>query len=109
MLTVGKSFGTDRLVDLERTVDSLNGQLREMQWDLYRAKAEPLSGSVVAESGEFQRRAGVHVSRLQSARSSEHKDGVSCSPKSVGQTCDSPAPVLTVERWSSAELPASMG
>jgi hypothetical protein len=42
MLTVGKSFGTDRLVDLERTVDSLNGQLREMQWDLYRVKAEPL-------------------------------------------------------------------
>jgi hypothetical protein len=43
MLAVGKSFGTDRLVDLERTVDSLNGQLREMQWDLYRAKAEPLT------------------------------------------------------------------
>jgi hypothetical protein len=42
MLTLGKSFGTDRLVDLERTVDSLNGQLREMQWELYRAKAEPL-------------------------------------------------------------------
>ena len=42
MLMVGKSFGTARLVDLERTVDSLNGQLREMQWDLYRAKAEPL-------------------------------------------------------------------
>ena len=42
MLTVGKSFGTDRLVDLERTVDSLNGQLREMQWELYRAKGEPL-------------------------------------------------------------------
>ena len=42
MLIVGKSFGTDRLVDLERTMDSLNGQLREIQWDLYRAKAEPL-------------------------------------------------------------------
>ena len=42
MLTVGKSFGTDRLVDLERTVDSLNEQLREMQWELYQAKAEPL-------------------------------------------------------------------
>ena len=42
MLTVGNSIGTDRLVDLERTVDSLNGQLRKMQWDLYRAKAEPL-------------------------------------------------------------------
>ena len=42
MLTGGNSIGTDRLVDLERTVDSLNGQLRKMQWDLYRAKAEPL-------------------------------------------------------------------
>ncbi len=42
MLIAGKSCGTDRLVDLERTVDSLNGQLREMQWELCRAKAEPL-------------------------------------------------------------------
>ena len=42
MLMVGKCFGTDRLVDLERTVESLNEQLREMQWDLYRVKAEPL-------------------------------------------------------------------
>ena len=43
MHTVGKSFGTVRLVELERTVDSLNGQLRKMQWDLYWARAEPLS------------------------------------------------------------------
>ncbi len=42
MLTVGRSFGTGRLVDLERTVDSLNGQLREMQWELDRVKAAPL-------------------------------------------------------------------
>ena len=42
MRIVGKCFGTDRLVDLERTVESLNEQLREMQWDLYRVKAEPL-------------------------------------------------------------------
>jgi hypothetical protein len=42
MFTAGKSFRPDRLVDLERTVDFLNGQLREMQWNLYRAKAEPL-------------------------------------------------------------------
>jgi len=42
MLTAGRSFGTERLVDLERTVDFLNGQLRKVQWDLYRAKAEPL-------------------------------------------------------------------
>jgi hypothetical protein len=43
MVTAGRSFRTERLGDLERTVDSLNGQLRKMQWDLYRAKAEPLS------------------------------------------------------------------
>ena len=41
MLTVGRSIGTDRLVDLEHTVDSLNGELRKIQWDLYRAKTEP--------------------------------------------------------------------
>ena len=41
MLTAGNSIGADRLVDLERTVDSLNGQLRKMQWDLYGAKEEP--------------------------------------------------------------------
>jgi hypothetical protein len=42
MHTAGRSFGTERLVDLERTVNSLNGQLREMQWKLHQAKAEPL-------------------------------------------------------------------
>jgi hypothetical protein len=42
MHIAGRSFGTERLVDLERTVNSLNGQLREMQWKLCRAKAEPL-------------------------------------------------------------------
>ena len=42
MPTTGRSIGTDRLFDLEQTVDSLNGELRKIQWDLYRAKAEPL-------------------------------------------------------------------
>jgi hypothetical protein len=42
MLTAGRFYGTDRLIDLERTVDSLNGQLRELQWELYQAKAELL-------------------------------------------------------------------
>jgi hypothetical protein len=42
MFAAGRSFGTERLVDLERTVDSLHGQLREMQWELYRSKVEPL-------------------------------------------------------------------
>lgn len=43
MQIAGRPVVTDRLVDLERTVDSLNGRLREVQWELYRAKAEPLS------------------------------------------------------------------
>lgn len=42
MLTAGNSFRTNRLVDLEQTVNFLNGQLREMQRSLYRVKAEPL-------------------------------------------------------------------
>ena len=42
MITAGRSFGTERLVDLEQMVDSLNGELRKIQWDLHRAKAEPL-------------------------------------------------------------------
>lgn len=42
MPTTGRSMGTDRLFDLEQTVDSLNGELRKIQWDLYRAKVEPL-------------------------------------------------------------------
>ena len=42
MLTAGRSFRTDRLADLKRTVDLLNGQLREVKGELYRVKAEPL-------------------------------------------------------------------
>ena len=41
MLVVERSFRTRRLLDLERTVESLNGQLRKMQGDLCRVKAEP--------------------------------------------------------------------
>ena len=43
MFIPGRSFRADRLVDLERTVDFLNGQVRKMQRELYRAKSEPLS------------------------------------------------------------------
>jgi hypothetical protein len=43
MRIAGLFYRKDRLVDLERTVDSLNGQLREMQWKLYRAKEQPLA------------------------------------------------------------------
>jgi hypothetical protein len=42
MLTVGRSFRPSQFVDLKRTVDVLNGQLREAQGELYRIKAEPL-------------------------------------------------------------------
>ena len=55
MFTTGRSFRTDRLVDFERTVEFLNGQLRKMQGELYRAKAVPLPDWAVAESGEPQR------------------------------------------------------
>ncbi|MCX5724586.1 MAG: hypothetical protein NTX84_08755 [Nitrospirae bacterium] len=43
MMQTVRPYKTERLVDLERTVDFINGQLREMQWKLYRPKAEPLS------------------------------------------------------------------
>ena len=57
MHMTGRPVVTDRLVDLERTVESLNGQLREMQGELYRAtKAEPLSvrlwRSLMPQKGE---------------------------------------------------------
>ncbi|NOS78445.1 MAG: hypothetical protein HOP35_10915 [Nitrospira sp.] len=42
MLTSGRTLVTERLVSLERTIDSLNGQLREVRWELGHTKAEPL-------------------------------------------------------------------
>ncbi len=42
MLTGGRTLVTERLVSLERTIDSLNGQLREVRWEIGHAKAEPL-------------------------------------------------------------------
>ncbi|TKS61511.1 MAG: hypothetical protein EWM72_00259 [Nitrospira sp.] len=33
----------ERLMDLERTIDALNGQLRNMQWKLQQAKAGSLT------------------------------------------------------------------
>ena len=42
MLTDGRALMTDRLVMLERTIDVLNGQLREVRWELGHTKAEPL-------------------------------------------------------------------
>jgi hypothetical protein len=43
MVAAERSLMTDRLGDLERTVDSLNGRLREVQWELQQTKAEPLA------------------------------------------------------------------
>lgn len=42
MHTTGRLLEVERLIDLERTVDSLNGQLRKMQGDLCRIKVAPL-------------------------------------------------------------------
>jgi hypothetical protein len=42
MLTAGRSLRADRLADLKRTVDVLNGQLHEVKGELYRVKSEPL-------------------------------------------------------------------
>ena len=42
MFVTGRSFRGDRLVDLERAVDFLNGQVRKMQGELHRAKAVPI-------------------------------------------------------------------
>ncbi|MGA6828453.1 hypothetical protein ACO9S2_12655 [Nitrospira sp. NS4] len=42
MLTVGQTRMTDRLVSLERTIDSLNGQLQEVRCELHQSKIQPL-------------------------------------------------------------------
>ncbi len=43
MFITGRSSRGGRLVDLERTVDFLNGQVRKMQGELHRAKAVPIT------------------------------------------------------------------
>jgi hypothetical protein len=40
--TTGRSAETNRLMNLERTVEVLNGQLREIQWERCRVKTGPL-------------------------------------------------------------------
>ena len=107
MITVGRHFGTDRLVDLERTVDSLNGQLREMQWELYRARRVVFS-LVVAESGGSRRRQEF-MSAVCSRRARPNTKMVSHADPRARTGIQSLAPVLTVGRWSSGELPVSMG
>ena len=39
----GRGITKDRLMELERTVDALNGRLRDMQWELQQAKAGSLT------------------------------------------------------------------
>jgi len=43
LVATERRFATERLIDLKRTVDALNGQLREMQRVLHRGRVEPLS------------------------------------------------------------------
>jgi hypothetical protein len=43
MMMTGRGITKDRLMDLERTVDALNGRLRDMQWELQQAKAGSLT------------------------------------------------------------------
>jgi len=44
MIMTHRTVGTTaRLMDLERTVDALNGRLRNMQWELQQAKAGSLA------------------------------------------------------------------
>lgn len=43
MAMTGQNMAKDRLMDLERTVDALNGRLREMQWELQQAKGSSIT------------------------------------------------------------------
>ena len=38
-----REMAKERLKDLERTVDVLNGRLKEMQWELQQAKGQSLT------------------------------------------------------------------
>ena len=42
MIMDGRDFTKDRIVHLERTVNHLNEQLREMQWELQQTKSSPM-------------------------------------------------------------------
>ena len=67
MLTARQSFMTDRLGDLERTLDTLNGQLREVRWELQRTKAAPLAVRLW-RSFLFHKDAGVFMSAVCNRR-----------------------------------------
>jgi len=40
---MGRPVETERLMDLKRTVEALNGRLRELQGERYGVKTDPLS------------------------------------------------------------------
>ena len=42
-MMMGEGIMQERLMDLEKTVDALNGRLRDMQWELQRAKGQSLT------------------------------------------------------------------
>jgi hypothetical protein len=43
MMAMEREISTVRLIDLERTVDTLNGRLKDMQWELQQAKGLSLT------------------------------------------------------------------
>lgn len=44
MIMAGRDVTKDRLRDLERTIYALNGQLRDMQWELQQTKGTSMKG-----------------------------------------------------------------
>lgn len=42
-MMTGRDLTKDRLTYLERTVGALNGQLRDMQWELQRARGQSMT------------------------------------------------------------------
>lgn len=43
MMAMEREIAKERLNDLERTVDVLNGRLNDMQWELQQAKGQSLT------------------------------------------------------------------
>jgi hypothetical protein len=57
----------ERLMDLERTVDTLNGRLRDMQWELQRVKNDSLTERLW-KNLTVSRRGGVFISAVCNRR-----------------------------------------
>lgn len=41
-MVTGQGISKERLMDLERTIEVLNGRLRDMQWELQQTKGQSL-------------------------------------------------------------------